>query len=230
MLNARLSSLLVFAAALAVPDCATAQASRWYAGLSAGQSKTSEDLVSNREGTITHISSIQTSFDDKDTAWKGLVGFRINDILSVEANYADLGKQRLESSLLTVDPPLPGSVITDRKVKGYGVDLVASTPIAQGIAIFGRIGAFRAETKADTTISGNVVFTDGLGGNFRSYTTRETIAKYGLGADWGFAKDASLRLEWERYPKVGEKYETGATGRSGEADMDVWLLGVVWRY
>jgi hypothetical protein len=39
-----------------------------------------------------------------------------------------------------------------------------------------------------------------------------------------------MRLEWERYAKVGKAFEIGGSGTTGEADTDTLMVGVVFRF
>jgi OmpA-OmpF porin, OOP family len=223
--NAMLSLALV---ALGAP--AFAETPRWYAGIAGGQSQTSDELVRNRESTIVNGTSVGSDFDAKDNAWKVFGGFRFNDLLAVELNYADLGRSHLTTNTLGGDPVAPGSVSIARKICGYGADVVLSAPMGTRYAIFGRVGAFRSRLEADAQLTGNVVFTDAPGVTSRSTTVNETVVKFGVGGDWWFTKNAALRLEWERYHNIGKAFQVGGTGTTGEADVDAVSLGVLMRF
>jgi opacity protein-like surface antigen len=121
-------------------------------------------------------------------------------------------------------------VHTDRKVEGYGVDLLAGWEAAPGLALFGKVGAFRADVTTDTTISGDTRFADGTPGISRSVSGSETVVKYGLGAQYAFSRNFSARLEWERLPDLGKRLEPGATGSTGEATHDAVWLAIVFRF
>ena len=218
-------------AALSVP--AFAEPTHWYAGISAGQSRTSDELVHNRESTIVaaNLSNVSTDFDSKDNAWKAFGGFRFNDMLSVEINYANLGRHHLTTSFVGGDPALPGAISIGRKISGFGADAVLSAPLGQRFAVFGRIGAFRSRLEADAVLDGSVVFTNGNAGDRqRNVTLNETVMKLGIGGDWWFTPNAALRLEWERYKDIGKAFAVGGTGTTGEADTDTVTLGVMMRF
>jgi OOP family OmpA-OmpF porin len=221
----------LIAALLALP--AAAQTSPWYLGAAAGQSKASSALVSDREATIGNGNepNMQTSSDLKDTAGKVFGGYRLTPVFAVEANWTSLGKQRIEN---TFDVPFgqtgKGGVLTDRKVDGFGLDLVAGWEASPGLSLFGRVGAFRADVTTDTTISGDTRFADGTEGNFRSVSQDETVLKAGLGAQYAFTRNLAARLEWERFFDVGKRLTPESRGNTGEADHDAWWLGVVFRF
>jgi OmpA-OmpF porin, OOP family len=200
-----------------------------YAGFGVGQVKTDDELVKNRESTITAAQNIRTSFDDQDSAWKGFVGYRFTPWLAVELNYADLGEHSTDTRFDGGDPPSPGQVIIRRKVKGFGADVLLHGPFNPTFSVFGRIGLFRADMDASAQLGGNVAF-PGSTETFRSTSQRENITRYGFGGDFNFSPNLGARLEWERYAKVGKKFEVGGSGTTGEADMDSVTLSLVYRF
>ncbi len=215
--------------ALSLP--ASAQSS-WYLGFNAGQAQTDNQLVTNRESTITGVvpGSLSTRFDDKDSAWKGLVGYRLTDWLAIEASYADLGDHSTDTTFRGGDPAAAGRVIIRRQVKGFGLDAVLSAPVAGLFTVFGRVGGFRAELDASAEVGGNVIFTGGNGETIRSTSQKETVTRFGAGFEVPIARNISARLEWERYSNVGKRFEVGGSGTTGEADMDVLSVGVIARF
>jgi hypothetical protein len=199
----------------------------WYVEASVGQARTSDELVTNRESTIVNGSHVHSDFDDTDTAWKAGIGYRILPWLAVEANYADLGRVNLRTSLLGGDPPLPAAIALERKVTGFGADAVFSAPLAPAFAIYGRAGAFRAHLETRAALSGNIVFTNGnVEDRSRSSTLNETVARFGAGLHWRAWRGGGLHVEWERYSRIGKAFAVGGSGTTGEADTDVVWLGV----
>jgi OOP family OmpA-OmpF porin len=91
-------------------------------------------------------------------------------------------------------------------VKGEGifVDAVGKVPITDSFSALGRIGAFNGKAKTN------------LGDS-----DRDTNAKFGLGVQYDFNKQTSLRGEWERYKfkAFGEK-----------ADTDMYSVGVNYKF
>jgi OOP family OmpA-OmpF porin len=69
-------------------------------------------------------------------------------------------------------------------VREHGVflDLVGSVPVGQSFSLLGRVGAFNGHSRV-------------TGGSNESGTD----AKYGLGVQYDFTKQAGIRGEWERY-------------------------------
>lgn len=222
-------ALFLLLAAVSAP--AASQVS-WYAGLSGGQAKTDSELVANRESTITDATGLRTDFHAEDTAWKGFFGLRLNPVVALELSYADLGRHRTHTTMQGGQPPLPAAISIDRRISGFGVDLVATPPLGwANVSLFGRIGAFRSRLEATARLEGNIVFTGGdVDERARTTTRQETVLKTGLGGEWWFRTNAALRLEWERYHEVGKPFAVGGSGTTGEADTDVVALGLLVRF
>lgn len=220
---------LVLLGAICLP--AIAEAAGWYAGVSLGQSRTSRDLVNNRESTIVNATNLQTEFDAKDNAWKIGAGFRFNEILAIELNYADLGKHSTVTTMLAGDAPAFAAIAIERKITGFGADLVVTAPIAPRFSVYGRVGAFRTNLEASAALAGNIVFTNGdPSQSTRTTTQHETVFRYGVGGHWDLWPNGGLNLEWERYNKVGKAFAVGGSGTTGEADTDAVWIGVTQRF
>lgn len=221
------AALLVLAAA-ALP--AQAQ-SPWYVGISAGASRTDSELVRNRESTITLASDLSTDFDDRDSAWKLTFGYRVSSWLAFELNYADLGRHSTFTSFLGGDAPAPAAIALDREVKAYGIDAVFIAPVGDAFEVFGRVGAAHTSLDARQELFGNVVFTGGdPNERVRTASVDETIGRYGVGGQWRFAPNMALRVEWERYAGIGKAFRIGGQGTTGEADTDMYSIGVNFHF
>lgn len=224
-------NIALLAAVLLAPAAAIAQV-RWYGGIAGGEAATHRELVANRESTITLATGIRTDFDRRDAAWKAFGGARINSVLALEATYADLGSHTMVTTLQGGDPPMPAAITVRRRIAGYGVDLVAAPPFGwDRVSLFGRAGAFRSRLEATAELDGNIVFTNGdPGERRRDARQRETVFKWGLGAEVRLARNVFLRADWERYCAIGKAFAVGGEGTTGEADTDVLSLGLVARF
>jgi opacity protein-like surface antigen len=222
---------LVAALLAALSGLAAAKESPWYAGVSAGESRTDRELVKNRESTIVRATDIQTDFDATGNAWKFFGGYRFNDVLAVELNYADLGRNRTFTTMLALDGFNTASILVSRKIHGYGADLLLSAPVGGRFSVFGRVGAFRSRLVADARLDGLIEFTNGdPADRARTTTADETVLRYGVGGDWWLRPNVALRLEWERYSNVGKAFAIGGSGTTGEANTDAFYLGVMARF
>jgi opacity protein-like surface antigen len=130
------------------------------------------------------------------------------------------------------NPDTPAAIAINRKVDGYGADLVVMAPFEpQRLTLFARAGAYRAHLKEDATLSGNIVFTNGdPGERTRGTTQDETVFHWGVGLDWDMTRNIALRVEWERYNAIGKAFAIGGSGTTGEADTDAWMLNVLFRF
>ena len=222
--------LLLTAAALAcVP--ASAQVTRWYAGISVGESRTGGELVRNRESTVTLAGDFHTDFDSRDLAAKATLGYRFLPWLAVEVDYTDLGRHSLVSDFLAGDPLAPAQIHLERRIRGFGADAVFTYPLAPQWKLLGRVGAFHAELDARQALEGNVVFTNGdPSERARSTSKSETVLRYGAGMQFELTDCTWLRLEWTRHEKIGKAFAVGGSGTTGEADTDSVLLGFAYRF
>lgn len=219
----------VLAATLATAFAAHAQ-TPFYVGAAIGQSKASSDLVRDREANIAPgtPSTLATSSDLKDTVGKVWAGWQALPWLALEAGYADHGSQKIGTDYILNFGGIvsTGTVTTDREVKGWGADLVASFMPTPALKVFGKVGAFRADIRTETRVSNGGSFQNPIGDSLAASKT-ETVVKYGLGADYAFTNHVSMRLEWERLPKIGQ---AGSAATTGEADQDSFWLGVNYRF
>lgn len=224
LLRAALFGALTFAALPAF-------AGDWYVGLSAGEASTDDELVGAREATFPNSPNLATTFDDTDTAWKATFGYRFSTWFSLEANYADYGSTYTNTTFDVVGGATGrGGVAIDRDVEGYGVDAVFTIPVSETFGVFARAGVVNAQTDAVAQLSGDTHFTDGTPGTRRSTSHDETTGRYGIGLDWSFSPQWTLRGEWERLPDIGKQFSIGGRNTTGEADIDAWTVGLLYRF
>ena len=142
------------------------------------------------------------SCDDKDTAFKIFGGYQFNKNIAAEVGYTDLGKAKASG----------GGVTAEAKATAIELDAVGAFPVWQQLSILGRLGLYYGEGKLDAPgVSGKKNTTD---------------LTYGLGVGWDFTKNLGVRGEWQRYSKM--KFE--AAGTSGDSDIDVLGVSVLWRF
>jgi len=162
-----------------------------YVGVSLGQSTTD--------------SCITGSCDDSDTAGKIYGGLEMNEYISMEVGYVNLG---------TVDYTAPTG---SRETHGMAIQMVGTLALNPNFTLLGRGGMNFLNTEVDGPIAGP------------SGNTGDTDVSWslGLGAQYNFTKAVGLRMEWERYFEVGSSLNNGGTG---EADIDLVSVGVVYKF
>jgi OOP family OmpA-OmpF porin len=188
---------------MSIHGAANAQAQdaqKWYAGANVGQSKFSGSCGGG------------LSCDTTDTAFKFFGGYKFSPMISAELGYADFGKQHASGTLLGV------AASADVKVNAWELDGVGSWPIANKFSVLGRLGVYRAESKAsgNASFAGIAVSTNGKASN--------TGLTYGIGAGYDITQAVTARLEFQRYNKVG------GNNAGGKNDVDVISIGALFKF
>jgi OOP family OmpA-OmpF porin len=193
----RLASILLLAL-LAAP--ALAQESGPYIGASLGQAEHGDTC----EGA-------NLSCDEKDSAWKIYGGYQFNRFVAVEFGYADLGRSAAGANVggIVVNPTFE---VTAFELSGIGF-----LPLLDRLALFMRLGVYRAETELGGTGTAFGITVPISGKESNSDLT------FGLGIQYGITRNIGLRGEWQQYMKVGG-------GDTGETDIDVLSVGLLFRF
>jgi OOP family OmpA-OmpF porin len=165
-----------------------------YLGGSVGQTDFDSEITS---GLIT-----SGSVDTKDTAFKLFGGYMFNRNFGVEAAYVNLGEASY-SGMFDLDPVTGGKV----EASGFNISALGSFPMAPTFSVFGKIGLFIWEAEA-TDITGGVPFSQKNDG---------TDLSFGIGVSYDFARNLSVRGEWERFTL-------------DEADADVLSIGFAYKF
>lgn len=145
--------------------------------------------------------------DKKDSTWRLFGGYQINRHFGVELGYADLGE-------VSISGP---AVSASAEATAWDLVGVASIPFGR-FAAYGKLGAYRGEVDASTTVAAF-----GFSRVGSASETNNDIT-YGLGLKYDFTRNFSVRGEWQRYSNVG------ASQVGGERDVDVFNLGLMYRF
>src|SRR6266511_1209562 len=142
-INPQTRNLLTAAllALIAVSTPALSQDTGWYAGLGVGQS--------TAKGACDGIAGPGISCDEKDTAFKILGGYQVNQNFGVEFAYTDLGQATASFAGF-------GSIAI--AAKGFELLGVGTMPINQQWSVYGKLGLFRwdVDAKDGTGLVGSV--------------------------------------------------------------------------
>lgn len=182
--------------AAAVPAAAQAQDAAWYVGVGIGRVSSSGGCTGSAPPGIT--------CDDKDTTWKIFGGYEINRYLGVELGLVDMGER---PAFVTGLGPATASF------KIFETLVVGNLPIGERFSIYGKAGIFQW----DVDYSFPAGTAGGANSSGKDYT-------YGLGVKYLFVRNAAVRLELQRYNKVGDPSFTG------RFDVDVFTLGALIRF
>ena len=147
------------------------------------------------------------SCDDSDTGWKIFGGLEVNEYISMEVGYIDLGEVTYS-----------GTQSGTREVNGMIMDLVGTYAINPSFVLSARGGMNFLNAEVNGTIA-----------NTPTNNTGDTDLawSFGLGAQYNLTPAVGLRLDWERFFEVGSSISNGGTG---EADIDLLSAGVVYKF
>ena len=147
------------------------------------------------------------SCDDKDTAWQVYGGLEVNEYISMEVGYIDLGKVGYT-----------GAKVGSRETNGMTLQLVGTYALNPSFTLIGRGGMNILNTEVNGTIAGTPTNNTG---------DTDVVWSLGLGGQYNFTKSVGLRVQWERYFKTGSP---AANGGTGEADVDLLSAGMVYKF
>ncbi|WP_324778479.1 outer membrane beta-barrel protein [Thiobacillus sedimenti] len=148
-----------------------------------------------------------TACDDSDTAWKVYGGLEVNEFISMEVGYLDLGKVGYT-----------GAKTGTRETNGMMLQLVGTYALNPDFTLMARGGMNILNTEVNGTIAGTA---NGNTGD------TDVVWSLGLGAQYNVTQSVGLRVEWERYFNTGSP---AANGGTGEADDDLLSAGVVFKF
>ncbi len=182
----RISTSLV-AALLLGPACATAQDLKRnyydsYLGIGSGQAS-----LRSYCDDIGSVAGFNGTCDDSSTGVKVFGGYKFNRYGGVEIGYTNFGEGRADGTLF-------GTPVIGRW-KGYGIDLsaIGTLPLGESFELFAKGGLVFWDVKSTTlsTASGEV--------NDRGFS-----GVVGAGGTWWFLPQVGLRLQYERFQKIGD--------------------------
>lgn len=143
-----------------------------------------------------------SSCDDTDTAWKIYGGLEVNEYISMEVGYADLGEAKIS-----------GATTGTAEVNGMTIQVIGNLALNPSFSLIGRGGMNILNLDVVTT-----------GGEVLDEGDTDIAWSLGLGAQYNLSNSVGLRLEWERYFKVGDADTTG------DMDIDLFSAGVVYKF
>jgi OOP family OmpA-OmpF porin len=147
------------------------------------------------------------SCDDSDTAWKIYGGLEINEYISMEVGYIDLG-----------EVTYTGTRTGTRETNGMTTAIVGTYAISPSFTLSGRGGMNFLNTEVNGTIAGTPTLNTG---------DTDVVWSFGVGAQYNITPSVGLRLDWERFFEAGSSDYNGGTG---EADIDLFSAGVVYKF
>jgi OOP family OmpA-OmpF porin len=182
------------------PDWAN---SAWYMGAGVGQSRARiDDARLVRSLTANGATMTKFNADERDLGFKLFVGKQLNQYLSLEAGYFDLGKFSFDAATSG-----NGALRGETGFRGVNLDLVGQLPLTERFSLLGRAGMQYARTSTH------------FGGNRLNAVTnpdpseKKWNPKLGLGMEYKLSEALALRAEVERY-RLND-----AVGNRGNVDL-----------
>ena len=145
-----------------------------------------------------------SSCDDTDTAYKIYGGLEVNEYISMEVGYADLG-----------ETSVTGATTGTAEVNGMTLAMVGTFAVSPSITLIGRGGMNILNLEVNGPIAGTPTNNEG---------DTDVAWSLGLGAQYNFTKSVGLRVEYERFFDVGDEDTTG------ETDVDLISAGIVYKF
>lgn len=137
------------------------------------------------------VCSGASNCDPDETGYKAFAGYQISKNFAAEAGlqyFGMFGRNNAGISALAAD-----------------LLAVASYPVMNELAVYGRAGVYFGSLKSKPLSEDNIGLT------------------YSLGAEYAFSRELGTRVDWQRYSNAGG----GAFGFT--TDIDVLSVGLVWR-
>ena len=123
--------------------------SHYYGGLSVGQSKTQTDAAGLTSGLLPGVGVLNSTTDEKDTAYKLFGGYQFNRNIALEGGYFDLGKNSFNANTVPA-----GTLAGGSRVHGLNLDLVGTLPFTERFSALARVGMQHAWSKSTASGTG----------------------------------------------------------------------------
>jgi OOP family OmpA-OmpF porin len=143
-----------------------------------------------------------------DNGYRLKLGYKYSRYFSVEGELVDFG--RSPSDVFAN----PGNLASAFRSTGFGVDTVATLPVWRSFSFYGKLGAYRGDTRNAFSAYSTSLLGDNAG---------RTRWRYGLGMRYDFTKAFGIHAELERYSPLG-------TPLASDAEADLVTVGVMWRF
>jgi opacity protein-like surface antigen len=157
---------------------------------------------------IVHVDPDLVEVNDGSFAWGVGLGYRINDYLAGEVEYADFGTTDVHEHYTVPNAgPFPFPTEFDlnysSKITGPVLSVLGTLPVGKKFELFLRGGALFASR--EYSLGGQISF----GGQDQKFASTVWLA--GAGATWSFAKRWGIRAEYQQTGSLDKSLVTGDT-------------------
>jgi opacity protein-like surface antigen len=154
---------------------------------------------------VIHVDPDEIEVKDGSFAWGIGLGYRINDYLAGEVEYADFGNTDVREHYTLPNQGLPFPSELDlaysSRITGPVISVVGTLPVGQSFELFLRGGALFASR--EYSLGGQ------LGEQHQKFASTVWVA--GAGVTWSFAERWGVRAEYQRTGVLDETLVTGDT-------------------
>jgi OmpA-OmpF porin, OOP family len=144
-----------------------------------------------------------------DNGYRLKLGYKYSRYFSVEGQFVDFG--RAPSDVFAN----PSHLASAFRSTGFGVDTVATLPVWRSFSFYGRMGAYKGESRNAFATYSTSLLTESA--------PRGTRWRYGLGMRYDFTKAFGIHAELERYSPLGSPL-------ASDVEADLYSVGVMWRF
>jgi len=214
---AALAAALLFAGAASAADEAT------YLYGAVGVSRTDpgiDQAASDAALEALGAPDLTSKLDRWDSGWKIMVGWMPSRHVALEGGFAVLGTATYTANFTG------GAAKSEFRGGGIVFDALGLAPVNDSLSLFAKVGGIAASVVTTQTVAapGNNA---GASPGATATTTTTTNARmlkpnFGVGAMLDLTNNISLRLEVERFSKVGNE-------TTGVSNIDMISLGVLLR-
>lgn len=187
-------------------------ASSWYLNIGAAYTLGGRSTQSlSNEFTQNGITLVQLDQDDSRFGWKVAGGYQVDENLSFELGFVDLGDIDISLTAEISDPILfanSAKRIHPGTADGYTLSAVYRHSVDHNYSLLGRFGVFNWEGKFD-------IQEIDTGQNFGGETITGSDFYFGLGGEYHLNDEVSFSLEWEHY-------------KMDEEDANMWSFNLVY--
>lgn len=202
----------IAALAIGLAIAAPAGAQNLYAVGGLGMSRTEIDKAGIDADIAAIVGApVSSSVDTSGTSWRAGIGYQAHRNIAIEGGWVDLGK-----STYTATAPGVTAGATFKAAGPYAAVLLQAHP-ASYLTGFLKVGISYPKVRAEATATGP-------GGSASASASSTSLAPtYGAGLMLNLTKTVGVRLEAERFHKVGGT-------DTGEANVDVATMSLQVRF
>jgi OOP family OmpA-OmpF porin len=185
-----------------------------------GQGELDQNLIDFFGAGGLSVVEATSNLDDSDTGFGLGVGYQVNQHFATELAYVDLGEFAYDADGTVTDgfADYAASFGLCQSAAGPVFSVLGILPIGERFSVFARAGLALMSVEADADLA-----IDDVADSARASTDRSN-GMYGLGGEFSVNRRFGVRLEWNRYAKVGSEDITGDT------DIDLISLGLRYSF